>query len=170
MLVGCRYLQFVTERQIQASTIKLMYSLLSIDQEEEFGNKGQKIICKAQRYLVIVVIVRLWRNIFSMWKWTIGGISLKLYKVLKLQNSVWKIIWFPTGSLRSSQTVWEHLRKSMIANLNWRNAGCFLFSFAGLANTICRKFATILSLQSNITLSFHRQSGTVASIYCMENP
>ena len=103
-------------------------------------------------------------------KWSIWGISLRLYKVLKLQNSVWKIIWFPTGSLRFSQTVWEHLRKSMIANLNWRNAGCFLFSFAGLANTICRKFATILSLQSNITLSFHRQSGTVASIYCMENP
>ena len=41
-------------------------SPLSIDQEEEFGNKGQKRICKAQRYLIIVVIVRLWRNIFPM--------------------------------------------------------------------------------------------------------
>ena len=48
-------------------------SPLLIDQEEEFGNKGPKRICKAQRYLIIVVIVHLWRNIFPMWRYLENG-------------------------------------------------------------------------------------------------
>ena len=39
-------------------------SPLLIDQEDEFGNKGPKRICKAQH---------LWRNIFPMWRYLENG-------------------------------------------------------------------------------------------------